>query len=300
MIRKLISAFILISLLTVSAVARPGSSWLEIGPGGRAAALGEAMTASVNGATASYWNPAKVGLSGSSIEVMYADWWVDQSSTQYLAGDFSKGKIGFAVDAIHVGIYDMELRSRPSATPIGEYDARNYAIGATLALPVISRLRAGVHVQYLSESIYVHNANGWASNFGLYYSQLFNYSLDIGFSARNLGNIDAIDEEAFKLPATYSLGMVYHISSVSSQLFKPRIMMDVVKVESYDLNLKVGAEADVYEYLSARVGYVGGIEGQGLSFGFGVNWESWRFDYGYTPLQEDLGTAQRISVSATW
>jgi hypothetical protein len=124
--------------------------------------------------------------------------------------------------------------------------------------------------------------------------------MDAGITARNLGKIDAIDQETFDLPTTYSFGIVYHLREISSNFFLPRFMIDAVKVDSYDLSIKTGVEAELYKYVTARAGYIAGIEGQGLSFGFGVNWERWRFDYGYTPLKEDLGSAQRISVGATW
>ncbi len=285
-------------LIASAAFATPGSTWLELGPGARSSALAETMTASATGATANYWNPAGVGMYGNSIEAMYADSWVEGASIQYAAGAFEIGRVGFGVSAHYVGVGDLELRDRPSASPIGTYDARNTALGLSLAYEVAWGVRVGAGVRYLNEQIYVYDANGWAADFGLLRHDLFDHKLDVGAAVRHIGDMGALRRESEELPTTVAAGLRYKPGIFGE--FKPALLADVSKVSGYDVNVHVAAEVNVMGYIDLRAGYVSGYEGRGLSAGFGVMYKGIRFDFAYVPYQNDLGTETRYSVGGEW
>ncbi len=295
--RTISIVFLLLFSCTVI-LAESGASWLEVSPGGRAGGLAETMTASVQGATATYWNPAIVGLSGNSVEMMNNDWFVENSSSQHIAGSFSLGKYGLGASIHHVGINDMELRTRPSNNPDAFFDSRNYSIGASLSRPISGGLRGGLTLRYLSEAIHVYHSNGWSMDAGLLYSGLASGKLDLGLTVRHIGQMDALLNEKYELPTTYSIGGLYRLGLLEK--IAPKIMLDVVKVNSYDPSIRLGTEVDFSNYMSLRCGYMTGYEAQGFAAGFGLKYDRWRFDYGYTPLNNDLGHAQRFSVSAVW
>ncbi|GBE30318.1 hypothetical protein BMS3Bbin04_01350 [bacterium BMS3Bbin04] len=278
--------------------ATPGSTWLELGPGARSAGLAEAMTASASGATANYWNPAGVGLYGNSMEAMYADSWVEGTSIQYVAGAFDLGRFGFGASAHYVGVGDLDLRDRPSASPIGTFDARNTSLGLSLASDLAWGIRAGVGAHYLDEQIYVYEAQGWTIDLGLLRSGLWQDRIDVGVVARHLGDMGTLRRVSEDLPATVAAGVRYRPGIYGE--FRPALLVDVSKVRGYDPTVKVAAEINVMGYLALRAGYTTGYEARGLSAGFGVMFKGIRFDFAYVPQLSDLGTETRYSVGGEW
>ncbi len=295
---KQIAVIAALTLIVTVAHATPGSTWLELGPGARSAGLAEAMTASASGATANYWNPAGVGMNGNSLEAMYADSWVEGASIQYVAGAFEIGKVGFGVSAHYVGVGDLDLRDIPSEHPIGTFDARNYALGVSLAYDLLWGVRAGAGVRYLNEQIYVYDAAGYAFDVGMLRHGLWSDKLDLGLTARHMGDIGSLRRESEELPATVAAGLRYRPGIYGE--FRPTLLIDVSKVSGYDLNLRFATEVDVMGYFALRAGYATGYDARGFSAGFGVMYKGIRFDFAYVPYQDDLGTETRYSVGGEW
>ncbi len=165
--KKIALVMLGILVLSIQSYAGPGTTWLEIGMGGRAAALGEAGSASSLGPSATYWNPALVGMQN-GVEVMNASWALGTVS-QFVSGSFNLGDFGLGASIIHVDSGDLEQRDRPSTLPNGSFEARQYAAGLSLAyeLPFYG-IRAGVTSRYLSDKIYVYSADGWSIDAGLF------------------------------------------------------------------------------------------------------------------------------------
>ena len=288
----------LLLILSASAAATPGSTWLELGPGARASALGDAVTASADGAVANYWNPAAVGLYGNSVEAMYADSWIEGGTSQFVAGAFNLGRIGVGVSAQYVGFGDLELRDRPSAAPIGSFDSRNLALGGVVSMEILWGFRAGAGLRYLSEQIYVYDATGWAVDLGLLRRGLVDRHLDVGFAARHMGKIGALREEAGELPMTIATGARWTFDPIAEM--RPALMLDISKVSGYDVNVHIAGEIDLLRYLTLRAGYLTGYDARGFAAGFGLTYKGIRFDFAYLPYSDDLGTETRYSVGGEW
>ncbi len=297
MTRYFLLALIGCLLVSGMALGEVGASWLEIGPGGRAAALGEAVTATVQGPTATYWNPAAVGKDGSGLEVMYVDW-IKGTSSQYVSGEMQAGKWGLGGSILHVGTSNMELRDNPSASPIGTFDARSYAIGLSASREMFYGIRMGVTARYLSDAIYIYDTHGWAFDAGLLKAGLFEGRLDLAATARHMGSMDAMISEAYDLPTTYSAGAAWHVGTFG--MVAPTIMVDAVQVLDQDLSVRGALELEIGNMVALRGGYATGYEARDLSFGFGLHWRAWKFDYGYSPFDYDLGNTQRLSLSFLW
>ena len=293
-----IAAITLTLVFAGSAFARPGSTWLEVGPGARAAALGEAVVAAPLGPSGAWWNPAGAGIDGGGVELMHANWWVDGSTAQHIATTFRTGKIGWGASLHHVGVSNLELRDGPSATPIDYFDARDFALGATVSAPVYKQLRAGLSVRYLSEDIYTYHSNGWSMDAGLYLPDAVSGALDLGLAVRHLGDIEGLAGASSDLPTTVSAGARLRVP-VGLET-PPSVLFEVSKVRDLNTSVRVGAEVRVLGALDLRGGWKSGYEGQSLSAGFGLTWRQWGLDFGYAPFEDDLGSTQRFSLRAAW
>lgn len=290
-------AFILLLSSPLLAGDRPGSSWLEAAPGARAAALAEAVTASVEGPTAAYWNPAAIGLQP-GIEMMHADWWIESSSVQHLAATFASGRYGWGASLHHVGSYDLELRDGPSSDPDGSFDSRSFSIGFGGSAEIANRWRIGLNGHYLSESLYTEHANGYSVDAGLLGRGVVSGALDLGLAVRHIGAMESFSGGDSDLPTTFSLGARYRLDTFRHA--PTSVMADVVSVKGFSPGLRVGAETLLFDMLALRGGYRYGEEASSLSAGFGLIWKSWNFELSLTPYENDLGTVQRFSIRTSW
>jgi hypothetical protein len=300
MLKKMffVAAFLFVAVPGAVAGEIPGSGWLEAGPGARAAAMGDAMTAAVDGPTATYWNPATTAINGGGAEVMHADWWVESSSIQHLAVTFPGELVDVGFSAHHVGVYGLDLRTGPSADPIDEFDSRSYSLGLSIARGFGDGWRVGATSRYLSEDIYVDHANGWSLDLGLLRSGLVSGALDLGLAVRHIGDIEGFASEGDPLPTTASAGVLWRPSLVRT--VPTAFALDVVHVREYGLGVRTGIEATVFDMLALRGGWQLDDRSSSFSAGFGLRWKSWMFDLSLTPYEDDLGTTQRFSVRADW
>jgi hypothetical protein len=291
-------AFCLSSFVSSYASQLPGATWLEIGPGGRAAGLAEAMTAAVEGPTSTYWNPAITGISGDGAEAMHSEW-VEGMVSQYIAAEFQSGSWGIGYSALHFGSGNIEFRDGPTSEPLGGYESRAYAVGVSLArtLP-FAGIRVGMSGRYLSDAIYAWSADGWSMDLGLFRPGLLNGLIDVGATIRHLGDMQPLRDEAYDLPTTVSGGLRYHTDTFG--VFRPDIILDVSKVRGHDLSVRGAVETYATSLIALRAGYTTGYEARGISAGFGLHWKLWRFDYGLTPFSDDLGNTHRFSIGKNW
>jgi hypothetical protein len=292
-------AVVIALLFTVShATARPGSTWLEVGPGARAAALAEAVVASPEGPSGAWWNPAGAGTDGGGVELMHANWWVDGTTAQHIATTFRTGKIGWGASVHHVGVSNLELRDGPSSTPIDYFDARDFALGVTVSAPLYREIHAGLSVRYLSEDIFTYHSNGWSLDAGLLWTDAVSGALDLGAAVRHLGDIEGSAGTGSDLPTTVSAGIRFRLPLKMET--PPALLVEVAKVSDLNPSVRFGAEVCLLGALDLRAGWRSGYEGQSLSTGFGITWRHWGLDFGYSPFEDDLGSTQRFSLRAAW
>ncbi|MFH0883765.1 MAG: PorV/PorQ family protein [bacterium] len=293
-----LAVFITLLLAASDAFARPGSTWLEVGPGARAAALAEAVVASPDGPSGAWWNPAGAGADGGGIELMHANWWVDGTTAQHIATTFLTGKVGWGVSVHHVGVSNLEFRDGPSSTPIDYFDARDFALGATVSAPLYREIRAGFSIRYLSEDIYTYHSNGWSLDAGLLWPDAVSRALDLGAAVRHLGNVEGSGGTSSDLPTTVSAGIRLRLPL---QMETPlALLVEIAKVSDLDPSVRIGAELRLLGAMDLRAGWRNGYEGQSLSAGFGLTWRHWGLDFGYSPFVDDLGNTQRFSLRAAW
>jgi tetratricopeptide (TPR) repeat protein len=98
------------------------------------------------------------------------------------------------------------------------------------------------------------------------------------------------------LPLTFKLGLLKKIRFAGGEFFT--VMMDFDISEKRAMKVHMGSEYRVMEYGDLRVGYSDG----GLSFGAGVEYNMFRFDYsyGYNEFSDVLPGVHRLSLSVNF
>ncbi len=163
--------------------------FLKIGVGARSTGMGCASTASVNDASALYWNPSVIAsFQSKKIIAAYTDWFLDTKVTYtgltLPLGAF--GTLGFTFNSLSMGMMDVCTVERPEGT--GEqFTAGDLAIGVAYSRQLTNFFSIGFHVKYIRQTIWHCNATGIAFDFGSLYRTDNNHLL-IGVSISNFGN----------------------------------------------------------------------------------------------------------------
>jgi hypothetical protein len=271
-------------------------SFLKIGVGGRTAAMGEASVASVNDATACFWNPARLAdiAYRNSFHFQHNVWLAETSvdDVYYVTG-FGRHRLGFGGRLLSAG--DIPLREDvPSQEPVDYYNAYDFFGNLSYAFVPSNMLSIGVSYRRLYEKIYLNSAYGHSLQMGLNFN-LLDGALSLAGTVDNVGPRVQMSPALFKQPTTFKAGVAYRI---------PRQFlngdwqgaMDLVKPVAGNWQLRAGTEFLWKKQLALRIGYKSGHDTETYSAGMGYHWRTYDFDYAFVPTRYDLGTTHRISL----
>jgi len=277
------------------AAGKTGLSFLKIGAGARASAIGEAFVATADDASGLFWNPAGSAFIGQRQVHMTHTEWIQGIANEVvsLALPTSIGTIGVAAALNNVD--GLERRQIASAEPLGDMSAHDFLFGLSFARKLNDRFAVGFAAKYLYEKIYVETASGLAVDLGLRYLTTL-HGLWVGASVRNFGFMDKMVEERIALPTTIRVGGAWTLptSFLRQQLLLAADYVTVVDDVSY---FSMGSEFRPLSQLVLRAGFQSGRDDRGLSAGLGLKLNRWMADYAYVPFASDLGTTQRISFT---
>ncbi|MFH1566914.1 MAG: PorV/PorQ family protein [Gemmatimonadota bacterium] len=271
--------------LAPAPAAPAGLTFLRLGSGARAMALGEAVTALEDGEAASY-NPA--ALIGRTRVGLTHGQWVQDIRHEYLTGAWGRGAgaVGLSVQA---SLADgLERRVGPAAEPLGAFGVYEWAAGAAWARPAGPRLRLGAAAKVLRQSVYAESATGLAADLGFLYD--LSPGAVLGGAVRNLGAMSHLDREATDLPLQARAGAALR---PGRQLL---VTADAQWTRGAAASLHLGTEWAVDHRLVLRAGYQT-ADARDLSFGLGVAGRGWVLDYAFVPLSAGLGEGHRLALS---
>jgi len=278
-----------------SAAPSVGMSFLKIGMGARAVALGGAYSPIVKDATAVYWNPGAV-IYSDGMDVNFSHLSLMEGINYEFAaistGDGNQG-IGIGLGGLFYG--GMELRDeRASVDPIGTFDAYSFLVKLSYGHKLGNDFIGGVSIDGILEKIYVYSASTYTIDFGLRYSPSILKSVSISLNINNLGPKVVFVDETTRLPLATKLGFAF-----SKKMGKTNVILasEVSKSIDSPISGAVGIEGS-YSFISLRVGYnyskMNSIRWAG---GLGVKYRFASIDYSFSPYLLDLGTKQVASVS---
>lgn len=274
---------------------KSGLAFLKIGAGSRAAALGEAYVALAHDANAIYWNPAGLALSNQAqLAVTHLEW-LENINHNFAAISFRGfgGTLGLAITT--QAIPGIELRDKPTAEPLGTFDARDVSFALAYGKKWHESLAVGVAVKALYEKIYLTSANGLAVDLGVNW-QSPSPALRFGAALQNLGSMSALLDEKIKLPAALRFGLAYQLSKSESGSGLMLVADHLMYLEG-GAHPSAGAEWSLRGVIALRGGYQFGRENRGPAAGLGTSLGSYQFDYGFSSFRNDLGQAHRFSIA---
>jgi hypothetical protein len=335
--RTTLSSFlaILTALALISATATAGGGGrtgtnagdqLLIPVGARGIALGSSFSAGITGLNAIYYNPAGLSASRANAEAMFShmssfgDVGVDYAAVGAQFGGF--GHLAFTLKSLSFGDIEKTTERNPDGTG-ATYSPSFVALGLTYSRALTDRIRAGVTVQLLSETIDRTSASNVAFDIGVQYQGLAGLrGLALGVTLRHLGGnmqytgagltrlVDEVEGKrdpqllrieaaGFGLPTSLELSMAYThtLTDLHKVTFAGAFENNNFQLDQY----RIGLEYSFRNFFFLRGSFnVAGDEPNnnfneavfeyGPAFGAGVNFDtgdlSIGVDYAYRTMQQ--------------
>lgn len=324
----LIAAPTSVDAQNVSRTGTTAGNFLSIGVGPRAAALGNAFTATADDATALYWNPAGLAqLRTSELVTSHAEWLGDVNHDYIgIAIPMAGGVVGASVTML--GVPDQLVRTELNQQGTGEtFSASDMALGLSYGRAITDRFSMGGTVKLIQQRIWNSSASSVAVDLGTQFrtdfwggltigASITNFGTDMRLNGRDLrtfvdpvpsqdGNNDRIPADyaldAWALPLDFKIGVVAR--PVATRMNQLTLAIDALHPSSNYESLNVGAEYGFRERLFLRAGMQGMFldesEG-GISAGVGVR-QPLPFPNGMAKLDlsvRDAGRLGRIQTIA--
>ncbi len=302
--KRAVALAIVLAALSIAPRARAaapgeaGATFLRLGFGARAAAMGGAAAAVATDASAVYWNPAAMApLQGSSLVLSHNDWIqsvrLEQAAVVHET-DF--GTFGLAFTGLSMD--DLERREAiPTAEPLGTFGAYDLAFALAYARYVVPNVAVGLSVKPIYQRIDDLDALGLAVDAGIYHVSRVR-GLTFAAVATNLGAPMKFDQQEYALPRSIRVGGAWR-GDLPWRATHARAAFDLMFPNDDDPRTHVGVELDWRRRVYVRAGYRGGYDSMGASFGLGVVRGEFGVDYAFVPLENDLGDSHRVSLTIT-
>ncbi|RMF60471.1 MAG: hypothetical protein D6748_04020 [Calditrichaeota bacterium] len=299
----------------VTGVGTNAATFLEIGVGARAMAMGGAYVAVANDPTALYYNPAGiVWMENIQVELMHNEWLVG-TNYEFIGATtplpIMRSSLGFSLILLDYGEQPVRTVERPEGT--GEtYGARDYAVSLTYALALTPNFSFGMSGKYINQKIWHESGGALALDFGIFYRTPVR-GLRLGMSVRNFGgeisltgreldstkdpdpdneNIDRVPvqykADSYPLPLLFKAGIAYTMDW--GGLGEVTITSDVNHPSLASESVNIGMEYGYAGIFFLRAGYDNLFDPEainGLTLGGGVDYYQpgrigFRIDYAYS------------------
>ena len=164
-----------------------GATELRIPIGARANAVGGAVVGSIEGAAATFWNPAGIAhIDGRDFGYSYTNYFADMDLNWLGFGvETGFGHLGFSAKILSIGDLIVTTEQAPNGT--GEIISPNLGtFGVTFARALTDRVLVGTTLNIVHENFLQVSATGVAFDFGFQYL-LPGQGLSFGLAIKNIG-----------------------------------------------------------------------------------------------------------------
>ncbi|HTY39347.1 MAG TPA: PorV/PorQ family protein [Bacteroidota bacterium] len=312
---------------TDSKLAQTGLKFLSVGVSARQGALADAFTADEGNSVSMFYNPAGMArLDGTAdVSLGSVNWIADIKhyglSAAVNTGD--AGVIGISFQYADYGTVDATILANNSQgyLDVGTIHPNAFAAGLGYARALTDKFSIGGIVKYVKQDLgdgitqasYTGTAGSYtgatatsdnknaldvvAFDFGILYRTGFK-SLTLGMAVRNFSREVKYQKESFQLPLSFRIGAsmnMFDLMGFDKEKQSLLVTVDAEHPRDFPEQVKVGLEYVFMDVVSARVGYVGPADEHSLSYGVGLQYKFFSFDYAYTPFGI-FNQVQRFSV----
>ncbi|MCK5125922.1 MAG: PorV/PorQ family protein [candidate division Zixibacteria bacterium] len=286
-----------------------GFSFLKLGKGARAVAMGGAYTALIDDASTINYNPSGTAhLSGKKFLAGYHNYVLDVQSGFLVATMPVKNYGHGSVFIEYMNYGDFARTDNYGVVDINDpsFSGGDFLFGLNFARQFNPLLSAGMNVKFISEFADGYSSQALAVDLGLLLS-LPDSLTRVGLSVFNLGGVlsgfsaNSDNPHKDKLPRWIRAGVAHSLRELPLL-----IALDAVLPNDNDPYFSVGIEFYKLQPLYLRLGYSTfgqnyktGSDSDGLggtSFGFGLDWKNYQFSYAFMPYL-DLGSSHRVTVT---
>jgi hypothetical protein len=319
---------------TVSKTGTTAAQFLKIPVGSRSAALGGAVGASVNDASAMVWNPSAIAnIEKNTLMIEHAEWFLDLKHNYlgFVMPMGNRSSLGVNITALTMDDMTVTTFEDPEGSLGLKFRAYSYAVGVTYAKYLIDKFALGANVKYVNETIWNSSASAVAFDIGTTYETPFD-GIILGVSITNFGqkmqmngkdltttvDIDPsnngnngqintrLETDEFDLPLMLRVGLAW--KPIQTEQLNATIMVDGTSPNDNYQSVSLGTEVTFLDdrfALRAGLPYITGRseDERTLKFtaGAGIKHSlnnGLGFDFGYAlNSYTNLGLVNRVSVS---
>ncbi len=256
------------------------AEFLSIPVGARATGMGNAIAASVDDATAMYWNPAGLGRMDKAAFAAEHASWLAGINFNYAAVALPTrlGTFGMAVTSLRTP--DMRVTTVAAQEGTGEsFNAASYALAASWGKALTDRFTFGATGKLVNERIWHSSASGLALDVGTVFVTPFR-GMRLGASIANFGtkmqmvgddllvvsDIDPVNRgnnesnrallrtDRFDMPLIMRIGLAGEV--VDHQAMRMTLAVDILSPNNSNQFVNLGAELGLLgDLLMVRAGY---------------------------------------------
>lgn len=266
----------------VSDVSKKGTTagtFLSIGQGARAAAMGGAFVAVADDQSSLYWNPAGLASAGNGVILDHTEWLAD-IRYNYLGASIGMGgfgALGISVTASSIGDMNVTTVDQPNGT--GEmFGVSDVAVGLTYAIRLTDDFAIGITPKFVYQKIWKMSASAVAMDIGVKYNTPFR-GIILGMSITNFGQKMRMEgsnslvlydpdpsgtgnngripanlaTEEWGLPLTFRVGLAFRPDL--GETHRVILALDALHPSDDYESVNVGGEYTFNDLLSLRGGY---------------------------------------------
>jgi hypothetical protein len=297
----LMTGLLVVGLATSAWAATPGTAALDpfdLGTSAAISAMGGASAAAPGGLWSLGFNPAGLAdVNERQIGGTYLKW-IEGSNVSYgavaLPPGFALGAIGWDQGSIKTTSGYAWENTNEKVSDFGAIAGYGTKLPSTLA-----NVSVGISGQFWQKNYAGSKASTFGVNFGGRYMAMED-QLTVGAYVQNIGPAIKFEtDEEDKQPMTMTGGLGWMMKKADSQMLRFGAMADVVKPLDQGVYFAAGAQVILQDILSLRGGLSTVNEETTPTFGVGILYKAFGFDYSFANIMvndESLAT-HRISIS---
>ena len=282
------------ALMSKDDVGTTTANFLKLGTGGKANAMGEAVTALVNDSTSVCWNPAGMNyIAKNSISLMHATY-IEGMFYDYLTYAQSFGSLGYIGVGVQYFNYGNTIETDALGTELAEFASYDLAFTASYATKLMD-IPVGVSVKYIMSKL-KNDASAIGFDIGAQLPLIGN-SVVLGLLVQNLGMQMTYVDTANNLPMNIKAGLGLKLTNDLSVEVDASLPSDNAVIIGGGLEYQLVFNKEMT--IAVRGGYntrtadTGGING--FTGGIGFKMKDVGLNYALVPYGE-LGYSHRMSV----